>query len=211
MPLETAPHMGAFAPPERVRQVVAGPVGGAVAGAGLVSSSKDDLMQMVASRRGGPMALMDLRPIDAPYYPADSPVPLRPDGTDHARSRTRGRWRESLLSARRRSPCRAELPRRGRSRTLEPARARAVDVPAVRGEPGRRSAGYRVGVGSDRERRDARAEGRPIKPVSTRAGPAAAWTGDRVYEARVRAVLEMEAKQRDSVKMTVTKVLTAGC
>jgi type IV secretory pathway TraG/TraD family ATPase VirD4 len=38
---------------------------------------------------------------------------------------------------------------------------------------------------------------------------AAAWSADRLFEARVRAVLDMEAKQRDSVKMTVTKVLTA--
>jgi type IV secretory pathway TraG/TraD family ATPase VirD4 len=37
---------------------------------------------------------------------------------------------------------------------------------------------------------------------------ASAWSGNRLYEARVRAVLDMEAKQRDSVKMTVTKVLT---
>jgi hypothetical protein len=32
---------------------------------------------------------------------------------------------------------------------------------------------------------------------------------DRLFEARVRAVLEMEARQWDSVKMTVTEVLTA--
>jgi hypothetical protein len=38
---------------------------------------------------------------------------------------------------------------------------------------------------------------------------AAAWTADPLFEARVCAVLEMEAKQRDSVKMAVTKVLTA--
>ena len=38
---------------------------------------------------------------------------------------------------------------------------------------------------------------------------AAAWTADRLYESRVRSVLDMEPKQRDSVKMTVTKVLTA--
>src|SRR6202165_3569461 len=38
---------------------------------------------------------------------------------------------------------------------------------------------------------------------------AAAWCGDRLFEARVRGVLDMEPKQRDSVKMTVTKALTA--
>lgn len=38
---------------------------------------------------------------------------------------------------------------------------------------------------------------------------AAVWTANRYFEARVRSVLQMEAKQRDSVKITVTKVLTA--
>ena len=38
---------------------------------------------------------------------------------------------------------------------------------------------------------------------------AAVWSSNRYFEARVRSVLSMEAKQRDSVKITVTKVLTA--
>jgi hypothetical protein len=38
---------------------------------------------------------------------------------------------------------------------------------------------------------------------------AEAWTGDRGFEARVRAVLDQDAKQRDSVKTTDTRVLTA--
>ena len=75
VPLETAPHIGAFAPPGTgktrkwlAQSAVLWP------GPAVVSSSKDDLMQMVASRRYGPAALLDLRPIAAPYYPAD----LRP-------------------------------------------------------------------------------------------------------------------------------------
>ncbi|HEX3992854.1 MAG TPA: hypothetical protein VHX39_16915, partial [Acetobacteraceae bacterium] len=71
-PLETAPHIGAFAPPGTgktrkwlAQSAVLWP------GPALVSSSKDDLMQMVASRRYGPSALLDLRPIAAPYYPGD--------------------------------------------------------------------------------------------------------------------------------------------
>ena len=35
----------------------------------MVSSSKDDLMQMVAQRRWGRAMLLDLRPITAPHYP----------------------------------------------------------------------------------------------------------------------------------------------
>jgi len=69
-PLETAPHIGAFAPPGTgktrkwlAQSAVLWPA------AALVSSSKDDLMQMVASRRYGRSALLDLRPIVAPYYP----------------------------------------------------------------------------------------------------------------------------------------------
>jgi hypothetical protein len=53
-PLETAPHIGAFAPPGTgktrkwlAQSAVLWPA------AALVSSSKDDLMQMVASRRYG--------------------------------------------------------------------------------------------------------------------------------------------------------------
>jgi type IV secretion system protein VirD4 len=38
---------------------------------------------------------------------------------------------------------------------------------------------------------------------------AAAWSRDHLLHARVRSVLEMEPRQRDSVKITVTKVLTA--
>ena len=38
---------------------------------------------------------------------------------------------------------------------------------------------------------------------------AATWCPDRLFEARVRGILDMVDKQRDSVKMTVTKSLTA--
>src|ERR1700739_2166474 len=80
-PLESAPHIGAFAPPGtgKTRKWLAQP---AVLwpGRALVSSSKDDLMQLVASRRYGPSALLDLRPIAAPYYPSDC-IPHRFDPT----------------------------------------------------------------------------------------------------------------------------------
>jgi hypothetical protein len=71
-PLQTAPHIGGFGPPDtgKTRKWLSQ---GAVLwpGPALVSSSKDDLMQLVASRRYGSAALLDLRPIDAPYYPAE--------------------------------------------------------------------------------------------------------------------------------------------
>src|SRR6202171_5954410 len=72
VPLQTAPHILGFAPPGTgktrkwlAQSAVLWP------GPAVVSSSKYDLMQMVSSRRGGPIALLDLRPISAPYYPQD--------------------------------------------------------------------------------------------------------------------------------------------
>jgi len=49
--------------------------------------------------------------------------------------------------------------------------------------------------------------------VSTEASwvVAALWCGNALFEARLRGILNMVDKQRDSVKMTVTKALTAGC
>src|SRR5690625_2542372 len=81
VPLETAPHVGAYAPPgtgKSRRWLAQSAV--LCPGPALVSSSKDDLMQMVASRRSGPVALLDLRPIDAPFYPSDF-TPFRFDPT----------------------------------------------------------------------------------------------------------------------------------
>src|SRR5436190_208686 len=82
VPLETAPHTGGFAPPGtgKTRKWLAQ---AAVLwpGPALVSSSKDDLMQLVASRRYGPAALLDLRPVAAPYYPAEF-TPYRFDPTE---------------------------------------------------------------------------------------------------------------------------------
>jgi type IV secretion system protein VirD4 len=72
VPLESAPHVGGFAPPGTgktrrwlAQSAVLWP------GPAFVSSSKDDLMQMVASRPGGPIALLDLLPITAAFYPTD--------------------------------------------------------------------------------------------------------------------------------------------
>src|ERR1700740_1462462 len=72
VPLESAPHVGGFAPPGtgKTRKWL-GQSAVLWPGPALVSSSKDDLMQMVASRRWGPIAMLDLRPISAPFYPQD--------------------------------------------------------------------------------------------------------------------------------------------
>ena len=63
VPLESAPHVGGFAPPGTgktrkwlAQSAVLWP------GPAFVSSSKDDLMQMVASRRGGPVCRLTRSP-----------------------------------------------------------------------------------------------------------------------------------------------------
>src|SRR6478672_3033853 len=71
-PLETAPHILGLAPPGTGKtrrwlsqSAVLWP------GPAVVSSSKDDLMQMVSSRRWSKAMLLDLRPITPPYYPSE--------------------------------------------------------------------------------------------------------------------------------------------
>src|ERR1700730_11040523 len=80
-PLESAPHVGGFAPPGTgktrkwlAQSAVLWP------GPAVVSARKDGLMQLVGSRRGAPVALLDLRPISAPFYPQDF-APYRFDPT----------------------------------------------------------------------------------------------------------------------------------
>src|SRR6201998_446071 len=81
VPWETAPHILGLAPPGtgKTRRWLAQ---GAVLwpGPAVVSSSKDDLMQMVASRRFGDAMLLDLRPITPPHYPGAF-TPCRYDPT----------------------------------------------------------------------------------------------------------------------------------
>ena len=210
VPLESAPHVGGFAPPGTgktrrwlAQSAVLWP------GPAFVSSSKDDLMQMVASRRGGPIALLDFRPITAPFYPTDF-VAYRFDPTalitslDNAKATA-----QSLLST----------------------SAVALSGSAFRSgtDPGPWDqlafapltcllfAASPVATALGMEWTLEASENLDAPPLNawyqTTFDPgwaaAAAWTGDRLFEARVRAVLGMDAKQRDSVKMTVTKVLTA--
>ncbi|WP_425005003.1 type IV secretory system conjugative DNA transfer family protein [Mycolicibacterium sp. S3B2] len=210
VPLETAPHIGAFAPPGtgKTRRWLAqssvlwpGPA--------LVSSSKDDLMQMVASRRYGPAALLDLRPVAAPYYPSD----LRAYRFDPTA------WITGLEDA------------KAVARTLLSTSAVALSGSSFRGsDPGPwddlafapltcllyAASPQALGLGIDWVLEAAEDLTLPSAwPSSTQMSTdpswvtAAVWTANRYFEARVKSVLSMDAKQRDSVKITVTKVLTA--
>lgn len=209
VPLETAPHVGGFAPPGTGKtrkwlsqSAVLWP------GPALVSSSKDDLMQMVASRRYGPAALLDLRPVSAPYYPKDF-LSYRFDPTA---------WINTLDDA------------QGVAETLLSTSAVALSGNSFRSgaDPGPWDqlafapltclllAGSPAGTGLGMDWTLAAAEdvNRPNRwPTQISTDPswvtAALWAQDALFEARVRSVLDMEPKQRDSVKITVTKVLTA--
>jgi type IV secretion system protein VirD4 len=209
VPLETAPHILGLAPPGTgktrrwlAQSAVLWP------GPAVVSSSKDDLMQMVSSRRWGKAMLLDLRPITPPFYPREF-TPCRYDptaligtledaqaaaetllsmssvGFGGAQARPaadNGMW-ENLAFA----PLTCLLYAAGPAATglgmewvLEAAED--VDIP-------------------------------PRWPLQVSTDPswvtAALWCGNTLFEARVRGILTMVDKQRDSVKMTVTKALTA--
>ncbi|KAA0093587.1 type IV secretory system conjugative DNA transfer family protein [Mycolicibacterium sp. P1-18] len=211
VPLETAPHILGLAPPGTgktrrwlAQSAVLWP------GPAVVSSSKDDLMQLVASRRWGSAMLVDLRPITPPTYPRDF-VPCRYDptalietledaqasaetllsmssvGFGGAQARPaadNGMW-ENLAFAPLTCLLYAASPAatgRGMPWVLEAAE----DVSTPQSWP------HGVQVSTD-----------PSWVT------AALWTDNPLFEARVRGVLAMVDKQRDSVKMTVTKSLTA--
>jgi type IV secretion system protein VirD4 len=208
--LESAPHLGGFAPPGTgktrrwlAQSAVLWP------GPAFVSSSKDDLMQMVASRRAGPIALLDLRPITAPFYPNDfgayrfDPTALI-TGLDNAKATAQSLLSTSAVALSGSASRRGADPGPWDQLAFAPLTCLLFAAsPAATG----------LGMDWTLEASE-NLHAPPLNNVyQTTFDPgwaaAAAWTGDRLFEARVRAVLGMDAKQRDSVKMTVTKVLTA--
>ncbi|KPN47684.1 type IV secretory system conjugative DNA transfer family protein [Mycobacterium intracellulare] len=209
VPLESAPHVGGFAPPGTgktrmwlAQSAVLWP------GPALVSSSKDDLMQMVASRRGGPIALIDLRPITAPCYPNDF-APYRFDPTalistwDDAKAAAQSLLSTSAVALSGTAFRNGSDPGPWDQLALAPLTCLLYAAgPAATGQGMEWTLEAAENVKQP-------AKGHYQTTLAPGWASAAAWSCDALYEARVRAVLEMEAKQRDSVKMTVTKVLTA--
>jgi len=212
VPLETAPHILGLAPPGTgktrrwlAQSAVLWP------GPAVVSSSKDDLMQMVASRRWGAAMLLDLRPITPPYYPReftlcryDPTVLIRTledaqaaaetllgmssvgfGGTTARPAADNGMW-ENLAFAPLTCLLFAASPA-GHGLGMAWVLEAAEDVSVPHRWP-------QAGV-----------------QMATEASwvTAALWCGDPLFEARVRGILTMVDKQRDSVKMTVSKSLTA--
>ena len=209
VPLETAPHILGLAPPGTgktrrwlAQSAVLWP------GAAVVSSSKDDLMQMVASRRWGPGMLLDLRPITPPDYPNEF-TPCRYDPTQ-------------LITTLEDAQAAAETLLSMSSVGFAGAQARTATDGAMWENLAfapltcllYAAARPALGMGMAWVLEAAESVTKPRSwPVPQSMDPswaqAASWCGDRLFEARVRGVLDMEPKQRDSVKMTVTKALTA--
>jgi type IV secretion system protein VirD4 len=209
VPSETAPHILGLAPPGTgktrrwlAQSAVLWP------GAAVVSSSKDDLMQMVASRRWGPGMLLDLRSITPPRYPNEFSA-CRYDPTlliktlEDAQAAA-----ETLLSMSAVGFAAAQARTVTDGAMWENLAFAPLTCLLYAGSP------VAVGLGMPWVLEAAEKVVKPRSwPVQVGTDPswaqAATWCGDRLFEARVRGVIDMEPKQRDSVKMTVTKALTA--
>jgi type IV secretion system protein VirD4 len=210
VPLESAPHVGGFAPPGtgKTRRWLAQ---SAVLWPGpcVVSSSKDDLMQMVASRRSGPVALLDLRPITAPFYPSEF-TRYRFDPTamitalDDAKAAA-----ESLLSTTAIALSGQSYRGTADSGPWNDLARAPLTCLLYAASPAATAQGMEWALEATENVDIPQQKGPFQSSLEPTWACAAAWSGDELYEARVRSVLTMEAKQRDSVKMTVTKVLTA--
>ena len=212
MPLETAPHIGAFAPPGtgKTRSWLAQ---SAVlwSGPALVSSSKDDLMQMVASRRYGRAALLDLRPVTPPRITRASSRPTVRPTTLIATLADAQAVAETLLS----TSAVALSGNTFRSGSDPGPWDQLAFAPLTcllfAASPACTGLGMEWTLAAAEDVEQPRIPNGRGYQISTTASwaSAAAWCGDSLFEARVRGVLDMEPKQRDSVKITVTKVLTA--
>ncbi|WP_231743281.1 type IV secretory system conjugative DNA transfer family protein [Mycobacterium sp. GA-2829] len=208
VPLQTAPHILGLAPPGtgKTRRWLAP---GAVLwpGPAVVSSSKDDLMQMVASRRWGRSLLLDLRPIVPPHYPSEF-TRCRYDPTELIGTLEDAQATvETLLSMSSVGFAGAQAPAvdNGMWENLAFAPLTCLLFAASPGA---------TGMGMHWVLEAAEDVTVPLQwpqQVSTEPSwvTAALWCGNTLFEARVRGVLNMVDKQRDSVKMTVTKALTA--
>jgi type IV secretory pathway TraG/TraD family ATPase VirD4 len=208
VPLETAPHILGLAPPGtgKTRRWLAQ---GAVLwpGPAVVSSSKDDLMQMVASRRWGEAMLLDLRPITVPHYPREFTCcrydPTALIGTlEDAQAAA-----ETLLSMSSVGFGGTQARPAADNGMWETLAFAPLTCLLYAASPAATTLGMEWALEAAE---DATVPLRWPHQVSSEASwaTAALWCANPLFEARVRGILSMVDKQRDSVKMTVTKALT---
>src|SRR6516165_2320443 len=195
VPLESAPHVGGFAPPGTgktrrwlAQSAVLWP------GPAFVSSSKDDLMQMAASRRAGPIALLDLRPITAPFYPTDF-VAYRFDPTTLITSLDEAKaTAQSLLSTSAVALSGSAFRSGADPGPWDQLAFAPLTCLLFAASPSATGLGMEWALEASENLESPLRAG----PYQTSLAPgwaaAAGWTGDRLFEARVRAVLNMDTK-----------------
>lgn len=211
VPLETAPHILGLAPPGTgktrrwlAQSAVLWP------GPAVVSSSKDDLMQLVSSRRWGDAMLLDLRPITPPAYPAAftrcryDPTTLI-DGLEDAQAAA-----ETLLSMSSVGFGGAQARPATDNGMWENLAFAPLTCLLYAASPSATGLGM-AWVLEAAENATAPQRWPRGGQLSTEPSwvSAAQWCAHPLFEARVRGILSMVDKQRDSVKMTVSKSLTA--
>jgi type IV secretory pathway TraG/TraD family ATPase VirD4 len=212
VPLETAPHILGLAPPGTGKtrrwlsqSAVLWP------GPAVVSSSKDDLMQMVASRRWGRAMLLDLRPITPPHYPSDF-TSCRYDPTaliatlEDAQAAA-----ETLLSMSSVAFGGAQSRPAADDGLWESLAFAPLACLLFAASPAALGLGMEWVLEAAEE--VSAPTTWPARGAQLSAVPswvtAAQWSDNALFEARVRGILNMVEKLRDSVKLTVTKSLTA--
>jgi type IV secretory pathway TraG/TraD family ATPase VirD4 len=209
VPSPTAPHILGLAPPGvgKTRRWLAQ---SAVLwpGPAVVSSSKDDLMQLVSVRRQGTAMLLDLRPIKRVEYPGQF-ISCRYDPTaligtvEDAQAAA-----ETLLSMSSVGFGGSQARPAADNGMWENLAFAPLTCLLYAASPAA------IGFGMDWVLEAAEDVSVPLHwPRQVTTDPswvtAALWCDNTLFEARVRGVLNMVDKQRDSVKMTVTKALTA--
>ena len=165
-------------------------------------------MQMVSSRRWSKAMLLDLRPITPPYYPSEfaccryDPTALIATLED---AQAAAETLLSISSVGFGGTQARPAAHNGMWETLAFAPLTCLLYAAS-------AAGTGLGMEWALEAEDVTVPLLWRQQVSTEASwaTAALWCANPLFEARVRGVLNMVDKQRDSVTMTVSKALTAA-
>jgi TraM recognition site of TraD and TraG len=165
-------------------------------------------MQLVSSRRRGRAMLLDLRPITTPAYPGEF-TSCRYDPTALIRAlEDASATAETLLSMSSVGFGGSQARPSADNGMWENLAFAPLTCLLYAGSPAA------VGLGMEWVLEAAEDVSVPLQwPRQVSTDPcsvtSALWCGNALFEARVRGILNMVGKQRDSVKMTVTKALTA--
>ena len=212
VPVETAPHIGCFAVSGvgKTRRwlsqaAVLWP------GPALVSSSKDDLWQLVGSLRYGAAAyLVDLRPVDAAPYQDLGLIRCQYDPTRLIDTFDDAKYLAKTLLSVSGVAVRGGFRASSDAGTWDALAAAPLTCLLWAASPRCTNAGMQWTL--------AAAENVTVtkdddgEPIYNRSGigwaAASAWAPEALFAIRTRRVLEYDRKMRDSVSLGITKVLT---